>query len=89
MACRKAVLKGMLWLLLLLLLLSGLVLAQPSGDNGLLYRIQAPGGEISYLFGTIHSEDKRVMDLPGPVGDAFQHSRRLAIEVTLDAALLL
>ncbi|MET0048658.1 MAG: TraB/GumN family protein [Sedimenticola sp.] len=80
------------WLLglLLLLLQAGAAFATEERDgNGLLFRVHAPGGAVSYLFGTIHSEDRRVLTLPRPVREAFESSRLLAIEVKPDAALLL
>lgn len=80
----------MWWLLgLLLVLLPGMGLAQGFVERGLLFRIESPGGKTNYLFGTIHSDDKRVLDLPGPVRLAFGSSRRLAIEVLPDVSLLL
>ncbi|MES9868986.1 MAG: TraB/GumN family protein [Sedimenticola sp.] len=80
------------WLLglFLLLLQGGAAFAtEERGGNGLLFRVHAPGGAVSYLFGTIHSEDRRVLTLPRPVREAFESSRLLAIEVKPDAALLL
>lgn len=57
-------------------------------DRGLLWRIEAPSAKPSYLFGTIHSEDPRVIRLAPPVQRAFERAARVTLEVTLDAATL-
>jgi uncharacterized protein YbaP (TraB family) len=54
-------------------------------EHGLLFEVRPQGGESSYLFGTIHSEDERVMDLPAPVRAAFGDSRAFVMEVIPDA----
>lgn len=53
----------------------------PASD-GLLWKIEQPGtGEPSYLFGTIHSEDPRVINYPENVRNAFDASKILALEI--------
>lgn len=83
-----------LWICLSTLLWPWLILALPQTalaadggfDRGLLFRVQPPGGGTpSYLFGTIHSEDSRVVHVPAPVQHAFDRSRVLALEVVPDA----
>ncbi|MFE8035311.1 TraB/GumN family protein [Thiohalocapsa marina] len=54
-------------------------------DQGLLYRLQPPGGAPSWLFGTIHSDDPRVLDVPEAVLDALAGARTLVLEVVPDA----
>ncbi len=57
----------------------------PSGDGeGLLWRIESEAATPSYLFGTIHSEDRRVLALPQRVKEAFARSDIFAMEVVLD-----
>ena len=56
--------------------------------RGLLWRIEAADAEPSYLFGTIHSEDARVLALAPPVRQAFDGAHRICLEITLDAATL-
>lgn len=51
--------------------------------KGILWRIDAPGIEPSYLFGTIHSDDPRVTKLPKPVTQAFNVSPQLVIELAM------
>lgn len=81
-----------LWLLLLLILAVNAT-ADPSGepaephDAGLLFELTPPdGGSPSYLFGTIHSEDPRVLDLPRPVVHALESAGTVVLEVVPDAA---
>jgi uncharacterized protein YbaP (TraB family) len=58
-------------------------------EAGLLYEVRAQGAPPSFLFGTIHSEDPRVTDLPPPVREAFEGSGRFAMEVLPDANAIL
>lgn len=67
-------------------------------SRGLLWRIQAPSGAVSHLFGTMHSSHPALTQgLPKSVREAFAGSRVLALELNLlqadlssfsDAALL-
>ena len=53
-------------------------------DYGLLWRVDnKTGGDPSYLFGTMHVEDPRVLNLPQPVLDAFNQSQSLTLEALL------
>lgn len=52
------------------------------GDS-VLWRVQRDGAHAGYLFGTMHSDAPRVMELPGKVRRAFENSRRLAVEMQL------
>jgi uncharacterized protein YbaP (TraB family) len=74
-----------LYPLLLLLLL--LVAAAPRAETqrGLLWRVETGEGAVSYLFGTIHSEDPRVLALPKPVSRAFDSASTLVLEMDLGA----
>lgn len=58
-------------------------------SQGVLFQIEKDGAPVSYLFGTIHSEDKRVLALPGPVEQAFMASSQLYVEVDMEPASLL
>lgn len=51
---------------------------------GLLWRVEAEGRATSHVFGTIHSEDPRVVDLPEPVTEAFQSADVYAMEMIPD-----
>ena len=65
--------------------------AQPtpvSFDSGLLWKISHPSAQDiapSHLFGTIHSEDPRVLQIPTKVRDAFDASSHFCMEVVFDA----
>jgi uncharacterized protein len=57
--------------------------------GGILYEIRTSTALApSFLFGTIHSEDDRVTDLPAPVRLAFDVSPGLALEVIPDAVAI-
>jgi len=67
-------------LLWLLLVLNSLPL---QAEQGLLWRVEMPQGQVSHLFGTIHSEDERVLALPQPVEQAFAGSGTVLLEMVL------
>lgn len=48
--------------------------------RGLLWRVTHPGAAPSYVFGTIHLADPRVLDIPDPVSRALARSRRYYAE---------
>ena len=52
-----------------------------NGDT-LLFRVDKDGVDPSYLFGTMHLTDERVVDLPPKAKNAFDHARAVAIEST-------
>lgn len=52
----------------------------PNG-KGLLWKIEKDGTEPSFLFGTMHIGDPRVLDLAPPVRDAFEAAETLALEL--------
>ena len=52
--------------------------------KGLLWKIEAPGTGSSWLFGTIHSDDRRVTALPEPVIKALDASSRFTMEAIID-----
>jgi len=60
-----------------------------AGQKGILWSIQKSGTGPSWLLGTIHSGDERVMALPSPVLDALQQSRSFTMEMIPDAAALI
>ena len=66
-----------------------LLIAAPAAaqryDQGLLWRVEAPSG-ASHVFGTIHVDDPRVTALPPPVTRAFNESRSLIVELTMEPA---
>lgn len=54
-------------------------------DQGLLWKVENGSAKPSYLFGTIHSEDSRVLVLPAPVQRAFDSAGVYVMEARLDA----
>lgn len=53
-------------------------------SRGLLWKVEKNGIEPSYLFGTIHVDDDRVLALPPEVKSAFDRSRTFAAELVND-----
>ncbi|WP_186297684.1 TraB/GumN family protein [Sedimenticola selenatireducens] len=58
-------------------------------SQGLLFKITPPGKPVSYLFGTIHSDDERVLSLPHEVEQAFLGASTLYVEIDMGAANLM
>jgi uncharacterized protein len=56
----------------------------PRFDRGLLWRIDVHGTPPSYIFGTLHTDDDRVLSIPPPARAAFGRSRIVALEVIDD-----
>ena len=54
--------------------------------TGLLWKISKSGFSDSYLFGTIHSDDERVIKLSAEIQHAFDSSPAVALELILDEA---
>ncbi|HSO84079.1 TraB/GumN family protein [Thiocapsa sp.] len=64
--------------------------AGSAATQGILFEIRPPtGAPPSFLFGTIHSEDPRVVELPVPVSNAFDTSPNVALEVVPDASAII
>jgi len=57
-------------------------------ECGLLWRVEKPGVAASYLFGTIHSADPRVLALPKAVTDSLDHSAELVLEAEINDSAL-
>ncbi len=57
-------------------------------DKGLLFKVEKEGRNSSFLFGTMHSEDARVIRLPRVVRQAFDDAEQFAMEVLMDEATL-
>lgn len=84
---------SLLMLLMLLMVSTAWIMPAYSDElpfsQGVLFQIEKDGVSAGYLFGTIHSEDQRVLALPEPVERAFIESPRLYVEVDMDAATML
>lgn len=55
----------------------------------MLWQVIGSRGQVNHILGTIHSEDPRVMQLPGKVKNALNASQRFIMEVVLDATALI
>ena len=64
-------LKKLLIVMASFLLLSTSFLVEATG-KGLFWQVEAPNGTVSYLFGTIHTDDNRVTDFSRPILDALK-----------------
>jgi uncharacterized protein YbaP (TraB family) len=80
---------GRWFLFVCLLLLQGAAIAEIPFGKGLLFRIEKGDVPPSYLFGTVHIEDQRVLTLPGPVRGAFEESRGVVLEIAMDETAIL
>ncbi len=80
---------GWLCAVTLMLLLGQVAATELPFSQGMLFSVSKPGVDISYVFGTIHSDDERITDLPEPVRLALEETDQVAVEVVLDDAALL
>lgn len=56
--------------------------ASVANGGALLWRIEKAGIAPSYLFGTMHLSDPRVVQLPAAAGEAFEGAKTIVIETT-------
>lgn len=56
--------------------------------KGLLWKIESPNIPASYVFGTIHSDDKRVTALPEPVSRSLNGAKQFVMEAIVDGDAL-
>ncbi len=54
--------------------------------KGLLWKIEKPDIEASYIFGTIHLENPEIVALPDVVNNLLRNSRTFSMEVVLDSS---
>jgi uncharacterized protein YbaP (TraB family) len=59
--------------------------ADTDRSHGLLWEISKTGQQPAYLFGTIHSEDPEVLNLPAAVREAIDASNSIVLEILMDA----
>lgn len=52
-----------------------------AADIGLLWKLQAPSGKISHLFGTMHADDGRIIDFSPKLVKALQEAGTYYVEV--------
>jgi uncharacterized protein len=85
----RIMVRGALFTFFLLQILgAGNALAQQCAprpyDKGRLFEIARAGQPISYIFGTMHSKDPRILQLPGIIMQAFNRSALVMIETSLN-----
>ena len=68
----------------LLFFLAAITLADTGRSHGLLWELSKTGQQPAYLFGTIHSEDPAVVELPATVKQAFDASNSVVLEMLMD-----
>lgn len=51
-----------------------------AADNGLLWKLEAPSGKVSYLLGTMHTDDQRVTEFSPKIIEAFNQSEAFMME---------
>lgn len=69
-----------LWLLFTTVFL---LLSQQAGaaEKGLFWQLESPSGQVSYLFGTMHTDDNRVTNFPPSVIQALKNVDTFMLEV--------
>lgn len=70
-----------LGLLLVLTLLAAA--SQAAGKQAILWEVRSGAAQPSFVFGTVHSEDPRVLSLPKPVRERFDQADAVVLELTL------
>lgn len=60
-----------------------------SQQQGLLYQFQKPGGEVHYLFGTMHASDPRVIEMLDVIAEPLAKSDQLVMEMVPDIAAMI
>lgn len=53
--------------------------------QGRLFTVTSADGRVSHIFGTMHSDDPAVLDLPEAVRTAFAESTRFVMEINIDS----
>lgn len=62
------------------------VLADQPFDRGVLWRVEAAGKAVSHVYGTLHVDDDRVVELAPPVAKVFEDARIYVAEAIDDEA---
>ena len=57
-------------------------------SQGRLFSIEKPGMAPSHIFGTMHSDDQRVLSLPLPVKHAFDNAETVVLELDMGPATM-
>ncbi len=63
-------------------MLFGFPMVTQATETGLFWQIKSPTGKVSYLFGTIHTDDNRVTDFSAPIKTALKSVDVFVMETT-------
>lgn len=74
---------------LFLILIFPLLVNAAEFSKGLLWEITSPGGKVSHLLGTMHSDDPRITHLASPVAKEFNRAKSFTGEVMMDMATIM
>jgi uncharacterized protein YbaP (TraB family) len=83
MMAEKAKYGSAFWILCLLLTSGPAFAATPVNGDALLWKVTTERGAVNYIFGTVHSDDARVLQLKPAVQTAFADSERLVLEIAV------
>jgi len=81
---------GSAWIITLAMVLAASAVdaaRTPTRERGVLWQLERGNGPASYLYGTIHSEDARVLDLPEAVTRPLEGASVFLIEADLGAGM--
>ena len=70
--------------LILVILLLNIVSIAYASDRGLFWKLRAPNGSTHYLFGTMHTDDNRIIKFLPIVKKSVNASDILLVEITPD-----
>ncbi|MCU7959709.1 MAG: TraB/GumN family protein [gamma proteobacterium symbiont of Bathyaustriella thionipta] len=76
-------------LLCLYFVLSAVAAQAMPFPQGRLFSVQSPQGQLSYVFGTMHSEAPEVIELPAAIQQKFAQSSTLALELEMTPEVIL
>lgn len=75
---------GLQWVILCMLLAGKAVFAAPlANSDALLWKVTTERGAVNHIFGTVHSDDSRVLQLKPAVKEALDGSERLVLEIVM------
>ncbi len=77
------------WMILCFCLFNQANAKETLSQKGLLWKIAQPGVAPSYLLGTMHTEDPRVINLPEPIQKRFDAANSASFEIMMDISTLL
>ena len=80
---------GLWFIISACLLFNSAIAKDTNSQQGLLWKISQPGVAPSYLLGTMHTEDPRVINLPELIQKRFDEADSASFEIMMDMSTLL